>query len=248
MSEKNNNTNKSGFMWGVDHGIHLKDKENRRGRSLNDIYIKSEHLSEPVLINKDCRLIIVGTITPKDTQGEKRDGFYYSGSSTKLYEIIDEGLSKTFSSFDKTNGFKKHRDRKYTGDLVEAFKTLRIGFFDVVDKCIFPPMNEKEKTSASDNALAEITLDVDSFDIIHNIPFEGSIKYFFTSENAKYAFEQICDMKKVKYPDDTNVIRIFRISDDEKNKHADTFNEHFQSVINEEIIAKLNEIFKKSSD
>ena len=98
-----------------------KDIENNNTYKSFLEYAKSKNSDDNILINKDTKLIIVGSITPS-----KGRDFYYTSDDNKMYEILDNNLKGTDLKNNKNN-------KDY---LINTLKDNHIAFIDVFSEVI----------------------------------------------------------------------------------------------------------------
>ena len=122
---------------------HIKElkEEQKLGKHL-DLAEASSHNDDETAIDKDTRLIIVGSITPP-----KGEDYYYTSKENNLYGFIDEYLNVDI--------FEKNKANK--DELINELRDHHIGFIDVFKKVI------RVKDSASDNDILLGTLDYKNF-------------------------------------------------------------------------------------
>lgn len=121
--------------------INELNEEHKRGVYL-DLADASSFNNSETAINKETKLIIVGSITPP-----KGENYYYTSKENNLYKFIDKYLNKDIFEKNKTN----------KEELIKELKAHHIGFIDVFSKVI------RVKDSASDNDILLGTLDYSSF-------------------------------------------------------------------------------------
>ena len=107
------------------------------------------------LLDKNTKVVIVGTITSPQGRGNNKN-FYYMSPYNPMYRIIDTYFGSSI--------FVNNKKAGNIPALIEALKDKGIAFIDVVESCNNP------KNSSLDDNLEDIKLDYDSFkDIDENI-------------------------------------------------------------------------------
>ena len=127
------------------------------------------------LVNKDTKVIIVGTITSPQGRGTNKD-FYYMSPYNPMYRILDA----YFNSINKPSSFVRNKKAGNITAIIEELKEKKIAFIDVVKTCSNP------KNSSLDDDLEDIQLDYEAFKIINE-----NVVMLANSKNAYNALLKI---------------------------------------------------------
>ena len=138
---------------------------------------KKSSMNRHKLINKNTKLLIVGTITPPDGVS-----FYYTSKYNKIYGYIDEALGTNLK--DKKKKLRECNSDDERADIVKQMKKelnqVGIAFIDVA-KCVI-----RKKDSSYDDDIKHIVLDYKSFNILSE-----SQHVICNSKDAKECFDAI---------------------------------------------------------
>lgn len=123
------------------------------------------------LVNKNTKVIIVGTITSPQGRGINKD-FYYMSPYNPMYRILD--------SYFKTTDFVKYKKEGNIKGIIKQLNEKGIAFIDVIKSCF------NKKNSSLDNDLEDIKLDYEAFKNI-----DENIVMLANSKNAYHALLRI---------------------------------------------------------
>lgn len=134
------------------------------------------------LVNKETKVVIVGTITSPQGRGLNKN-FYYMSPYNPMYRIIDN----YFKSLDKPSNFVLNKKIGNISAIIEELKEKKIAFIDVIKSCHNP------KSSSLDDDLEDIELDYDAFKGINK-----NIVLLANSKNAYQALLKIASQNDLK--------------------------------------------------
>lgn len=133
-------------------------------------------------INKNTKLVIVGTLTPKKGRAV---GYFYSSPTNRMFEILDSYfLSKNQQSNLKTiksQLIKNPHDKNVIQQLKNELHKHQIALLDVIDYTVASDL------TASDDEIIKFNLDYKTFETIKN----RNIIFVCNSRNAEFALNII---------------------------------------------------------
>lgn len=175
--QKNVELFKNNTPYDVERYAKINNKSNLLGVSFNS----------QTCANKDTKLVIVGTYTPK--KGRENGYFYTSSRVNYTYRIIDDyfGLNGELTS--KKEYLSEHKkDAQTIIEIKNILTSLNIAFIDVIDFAISPD------DCANDDEIEYFCLDNKTFNVVNDKTI-----FVCNSRNSEYAFKTMFPSKICEY-------------------------------------------------
>ena len=156
-----------------------------------------ESFNKETTINKNTKIIIVGTLTPQ--AGRERGYFYCSPAPSQYqYRLIDYATGDlNYSLEEKRQKLKSGKDEIVVDEIKKILKERKVAFLDVIQYAI------TKNGSPLDDDIVLFNLDYDAF---KDINFK-KVKFIANSNNAFYGLKIILDKLGID-ENDRNIVLI----------------------------------------